>query len=89
MSTKYTAKGVEDKLDKLDTKVDALDSRLDDINVTLTRNTDSLELHMRRTEILENEVAPLKKHVSMMNAFAKIITFAALLAGLLKTVGVL
>lgn len=45
---------IEDKLDKLDTRQDRME-------VTLTRNTASLEEHMRRTAMLEEEFKPVKR----------------------------
>lgn len=48
------------------TKVDKLDSRQDDMDKVLIRNTMSLEEHVRRTNLLEQQVIPIKAHVDFM-----------------------
>ena len=59
------SKRLEDKLEKLD-------ERLDTISTTLAVNTQSLKEHMKRTEMLESELKPVKAHVQLMNALAKV-----------------
>lgn len=62
---------MEKLLDRLETKIDKLDTRLDSIDVTLAAQHVSLKEHMRRTELLEDAVVPLKKHVGrIQGAFA-------------------
>ena len=51
-------------LDKIEKKLDLFNDKLHDIDKTLVRNTDSLEIHIRRTELLERDVAPIKAHVA-------------------------
>lgn len=43
-------------LQRIEDKVDKLDGRLDKIEVTLARNTVSLEHHIKRTDALETRV---------------------------------
>jgi hypothetical protein len=66
---------------KLEKRLERLDERLDTIAVTLARNTSSLEEHIRRTEILEQDFKPVKSHVTLMNNAAKV--SSALLAAIL------
>lgn len=95
MSKKYTQTGLEDAVDKLHTKVDEVSDKLSDINSTLQRNTDSLELHMKRSDNLEvmvnhqelsfkAELEPIKKHVNMVKGALAFISVAATLLGILK-----
>jgi hypothetical protein len=74
-------------------KLDKLDERLDEHGQTLTRNTSSLQEHIRRTEILEGEMQPVKAHVHLVNTAAKVVSglvgAAAVLGGLAKTLGLL
>jgi hypothetical protein len=65
----------------VDDKLDKIDERLDTISITMERNTASLDEHIRRTEIIEQELKPVKDHVNLVNASAKI--GSALLALLL------
>lgn len=50
----------------------SIHERQQDMNHTLIENTASLKEHMRRTELLEADMKPIKSHVSLMNAAAKI-----------------
>ena len=62
----------------------SIDSRLLEIEKTLVRNTTSLEEHMRRTQIVEEELKPIKTHVTVMNALAKIVIAIITLAVSIK-----
>jgi len=63
-------------------KLDKMDQRLDNVDQTLVKNTVLLDEHIRRTNILEEDFKPIKKHVALMNALAKIgsVGLGALLA---------
>ena len=73
--------------EKLVSMVEKLDSRMDDMAITLVRNTDSLEHHIARTNLLEDyvktEITPIKKHVDMVKHGAQgVIWVAIALAGI-------
>jgi len=73
---------IKDSIDRIETKVDKVVEHVSSIDVTLAVNTNSLIEHMRRTAILENEMKPVKDHVSMVNGVFKfIMLLAALGAG--------
>lgn len=65
-------KRVLDKLDKIDDKLGAIDVTLAGQHVTLYE-------HMKRTALLERELVPIKKHILMLNAMARIV--AIIIAG--------
>jgi len=77
------SKNVEDKLDKLDARIDSIDK-------TLERNTLSLEVHMKRSDALEEyvqkiekEVLPVKDHVyRMTHAIQGIFWFCTVIAAI-------
>lgn len=59
-------------MNKLTTMEDKIDKILEDINeikIDVIRNTDSLELHIKRTEILESELKPIKTFYERVMAF--------------------
>ena len=72
---------MEHKLDKIDVKLDKLDSRLNSVEIILARNTASLELHMRRTDALEElvkeDMGPVKKHVAVVTLGIRGVMFAS------------
>lgn len=72
----------DDRFSRLESKVDVIVEKIHSIDKTLERNTASLELHIRRTDILEESMVPIKAHVTLMNNLAKIIIFAGILAAI-------
>ena len=46
-------------LTRIETKLDKVSDDITDIKVTMTRNTATLEEHVRRTDILEKKVQPM------------------------------
>ncbi len=80
---------MDSKLNKIETKIDTISSKMHSIDITLERNTASLEEHVRRTNILETKVEHVDSHVKMMNGALKLIGILALVAGLLKTLNLI
>lgn len=66
-----------------------LDERQDRMELTLTKNTVSLEEHMRRTALLEEEFKPVKAHVTFLNNAAKAISLLTAAVLTLKQLGLL
>lgn len=76
-------------IDKLDTRLTKLEDAAAEMRVLQAQHNASLTEHMRRTEVAEenlallrSEFAPLKTHVAIYGALAKIITVGGALAGL-------
>jgi hypothetical protein len=67
---------------------DKLDERLDRIDATLIRNTVTLEEHVRRTNLLESDMKPIKRHVDLINAGAKIVSIVVAAALAAKSLGI-
>lgn len=61
------------ELNRIIDKLDKLDERLDAVDTTLVRNTASLEEHVRRTNLLEQDMRPIKAHVQLVNTGSKVI----------------
>lgn len=64
-------------------KVDKIEDHLDTMNQTLTRNTAILDVHVRRTDLLEKKVAHVDEHVKSVNAVS---SFVFKLTGLMAAV---
>lgn len=73
---------MEKQIDKLESKIDKIDERLDKIDVHLAAYNEQLKIHIKRSETLEEELKPIKSHVTLMNNLAKIIVFLGVLAGI-------
>jgi hypothetical protein len=88
---KYTQRGIEDSLDKLDKKIDQnlvqLNSKLENIDKTLLRNTISLEEHMKRSDTLEKNFELFKgKVVPILDSFGAIKVLFAIVASLITLI---
>ena len=51
------------ELEKIDRKLDKIDERIDKIDKHLAVYNSQLRFHIKRTEILEKSVEPLKAHL--------------------------
>ncbi len=80
------ANSYKDRFDKLDQQLEKLDSRLDNIDVTLARQNVSLETHIKRTELLEEALVPLKAHMNQIMGAGKLIGIVALLTTIIATI---
>ena len=67
------------KFDKIEEKLDKISEHLSDIDKTLVRNTSSLDEHIRRTNLLEEKMLPVEKHVTQVNGALKLIGVISLL----------
>lgn len=74
-------------------KLDKLDGRLDSVDKTLIVNTASLEEHVRRTALLEEQMIPVKRHIAMFEGVLKVVgglsVIASLLVSVLKVLGLI
>jgi len=77
---------MDDKFQRLESKLDTLSDKLVDIDKTLVRNTVSLEDHVRRTNLLEEKLAPVERHVAMIQGIVKFIALMGVLLGIAKAV---
>ena len=50
-------------MDRIEEKLDRIDERLDSLDKNMAVNNTLLEYHIKRTDMLEEEVKPLKGHV--------------------------
>ena len=80
---------------RLENKLDRLDQRLDDVQITLTKNTDTLIVHEKRSDIneknldlLRQEFIPVKSHVTFVNHAFKLFSVVLSLLLAAKSLGV-
>lgn len=60
-----------------------IERTLASIDKTLALNTHHLAEHMRRTQLLEDDMGPVKKHVEQMKGAAKLLGLIALVASII------
>lgn len=71
---------MKDQLGRIETKLDKITDKLSSLDITTAQQQVTLNDHIRRTEILEGEVIPLKKHVDMVSGALKLIALAGTVA---------
>lgn len=62
-------------------KLDKMDDRLNSVDKTLAEQHVSLKEHIRRTEILEDEMKPIKDDMTMTKGVLKFVGFGATAIG--------
>lgn len=72
----------DEKLQRIENKVDTVVEHIGNINITLAKQHVSLDEHIRRTALLEQQVKPIERHVNMVNGVLKFIGFISLLLGI-------
>lgn len=81
MSSEY-----DNRFDKLEEKLDKLDNRLDGVHVTLVKQHSSLAEHMRRTELLENALIPVKEQQAQIIGAGKLVAMLGVIASIVSLI---
>lgn len=66
----------------MDDKLDKIEQHLSNIDVTLAKQSVILDIHVKRTNQLEDRVIPVEKYIVQSNAILKFLGFIATLVGL-------
>lgn len=67
---------------KIDDKLDRFHTEFVQINITLAKQEESLASHIKRTEILEQQIVPINRNIYMLQGVAKFFGASTLLVGL-------
>lgn len=72
-------------------KIDYIVQEIGGINKTLEVQAKQLEIHIKRTELLENRLSPIEDHVKFTQGLVKLSVYLAAIGGfiltLLKSIG--
>lgn len=71
-------------MNKLEDKIDIISEKITSIDVTLAKQSTILDEHIRRTNLLEEKLAPIEKHVHMVNGALKTVGFMAIVLGVIE-----
>lgn len=91
---------MDDKFQRLDDKLDKVNERLSDIDKNVAVYNEQLKLHIEGTvqnreqlSLLrlkfDSDLAPVKKHIAMVEGVLKFLGIISLLAGIAKTFGLI
>tara|TARA_R110002012_G_scaffold229520_1_gene402173 strand:- start:657 stop:905 length:249 start_codon:yes stop_codon:yes gene_type:complete len=70
-------------LDKIDRKLEKIDERIDNIDKHLAVYNSQLRFHIKRTDMLEKSIEPLKVHLNKTHG---ILTFIGVIATVITVV---
>lgn len=63
-----------------------IESHIGEINITLAKQSVILEEHVKRSNMLEDALKPVEKHVSMMQGGLKLTGLIGVILGILKLI---
>jgi len=72
---------------KLDEKIDKIFDEVIELKVITIKQEENLREHMRRTELLEEQMKPVSRHVTMVKGVMLFITMLATVAGIYRSLG--
>lgn len=72
------------RLERIETKIDHITDKIVSLDITSAKQQTSLDEHIRRTNLLEEEIRPIKKHVDRVNGALSVIGFIAVLVEVYK-----
>ena len=75
-----------DDFKRIEFKIDRIDQRINNIDVTLASQHESLKDHIRRTELLEDQIKPIQKKINYAEGALKLIGFVATIAGIIEVI---
>ena len=76
----------KDTLVKIDTKLDRIDTRVDYLEVNSAEITADLKYHIKRTDMLEDELKPIKTKYEQMVGVGKFFGAVFAIVSVLETV---
>lgn len=74
---------MKEELSKIEAKIDKLDSKLDSVDTHLAVYNEQLKIHIKRTEMIENDLLPIKAHVYQLKGVTKFLAIIASFGSLL------
>jgi hypothetical protein len=71
---------------RLDTYLERIAERLTSMDITLAKQSVLLDEHIKRTNLLEEQIRPIQKHVAMVNGALKALGVLALILGIVEAI---
>jgi archaellum component FlaC len=75
---------IDQKLDRIESKIDKVVEDISSIDSTLAAQHEQIKEHIRRTALLEDDIKPLKQHVSSFNAVLRFLGVILLISGAIE-----
>jgi hypothetical protein len=72
----------EERFDRIETKVDVIVDKISNIEVTLAKQHESLAHHIKRTDLLEQQVEPIRVHVAKITGARELLKILSMIVAL-------
>ena len=76
------------RLERIENKIDVLVDKMGEQNATLAAQHISLKEHIRRTDLLEKQMEPVRIHVANVQGILRFIGVLAMLAAIAEAIAV-
>jgi len=74
----------EQRLNRMEDKIDRIGGEVSEVNIHIAEIKKDLRYHIKRTDLLEAEVKPIKKHVIMVSGVMKFFGLVSFLLALIE-----
>ncbi len=75
-----------DDIKRFEAKLDKIDDNIGRIDITLASQHEVLKEHIKRSNMLEAQMAPIQAHVSKVEGAIKLISILAMIAAIISVV---
>lgn len=65
-------------------KLDKLDNKLNSINITLVKQQGILDVHVKRTDLLESQIVPIQEFKTELNGIIRFFKFLGIIAAIIE-----
>ena len=77
---------MNDDLKRFEFKIDRIDQRMNNVDITLAKQSEILDIHVKRTNLLEESIKPIERHVAMVNGAIKLLGIIGILAAIAEAI---
>lgn len=74
----------DNRLNRIESKIDTVTDKVDTINQILAQQHESLKYHIKRTDLLEQQIAPLRRHDINITFMIQLIIYIAAILGAIE-----
>lgn len=77
---------MSDDLKRFEFKLDRIDQRMNNVDITLAKQSEILDIHVKRTNILEDSLKPVQRHVAMVDGAIKFLGLLGVITAIIEAI---
>jgi hypothetical protein len=77
---------MSDDLKRFESKLDRIDERMNSVDVTLAKQSEILDIHVKRTNMLEDSIKPIQRRVAMIDGAVKLLGLLGIVAAIVEAI---